>query len=166
MNLYFLRHAKAEPRGPQFPRDAKRPLCAEGEKTARRVAEGMVELDLSFDLIITSPFARALRTAEITAEVLETEKIWPSALLAADGDPAKLIAQINDNYASLENILLVGHEPYLSETISLLLTGEPGLPILLKKSGLAKLAVQDLRAGKCGVLEWLLTPRQLQRLSK
>jgi phosphohistidine phosphatase SixA len=66
----------------------------------------------------------------------------------------------------LENILLAGHEPFLSALASLLLTGGPGLAIDFKKSALVKLSIKDLRASKCAVLEWMLTPRQLQELRK
>jgi hypothetical protein len=53
MNLYLLRHAKAEPHGTQYPNDSKRPLSAEGEKNMRHAAQGMAALGLSFDLIIS-----------------------------------------------------------------------------------------------------------------
>ena len=166
MNLYCLRHAKAEARSPKFAQESKRPLTADGEEIAKRVAQGMVEMDLSFDLIITSPFIRALKTAEITAHVFKTDKLWTSPNLAVDGNPRKLIDELNENYGALNSILLVGHEPFLSALMSVLLSGDQGVQIELKKSGLAKLEVEDLRFGKCACLEWLLTPRQLQRYRK
>ncbi len=166
MNLFFLRHAKAEPRSDKFKPDGKRPLTKMGEEIALAVAKGMCKLDLSFDLIITSPYARAAKTAEITAKYFKTDKLWTTASLAPEGDPAKLIDEISENYGSLEDILLVGHEPYMSRLISVLLTGEPEMRINFKKSGLCKLSIEDLRYARCGCLEWLLTPRQLQRLGK
>ena len=166
MNLFFLRHAKAEPRSDKYKPDAKRPLTRLGEEITTQVAKGMVRLDLGFDLIITSPYVRAVRTAELTAGVLKTDKVWASETLGSDGDPKKLIAVINENYGSLENILLVGHEPYMSKLMSVLLIGDSDLQINFKKSGLANLSIEDLRYGKCATLEWLLTPRQLQRLGK
>lgn len=163
MNLYFLRHAKAAPRG-AMGHDEKRPLTPEGEEIARRVAQGIAGMDLAFDQIITSPFTRAARTAEITARVLKTDKLWTTPSLASDGNPRKLVEEINDNYGSLENILLVGHEPYMSTLLSVLISGDQGAQIDLKKSGLAKLSVKNLRFAKCATLEWLLPPKQLQRL--
>jgi phosphohistidine phosphatase len=165
MNLFFLRHAKAEPRGPQYRPDRKRPLTPEGEKTMNKAAEGMVAMGLSFDLILTSPYIRAHRTAQIAAAAFKTDKIWISQNLVSEGSNKKLIDEINENYSLLKDILIVGHNPNLPELISVLLTGGTDLKIDLKKSGLCKLAVEDLRHDQCATMEWLLTPRQLQRMS-
>jgi phosphohistidine phosphatase SixA len=62
--------------------------------------------------------------------------------------------------------VLVGHEPFLSGLISVLLTGKPGMKIDFKKAALCKLSVEELRFGDCASLCWLLTPRQLGRLGK
>jgi len=166
MNLFFLRHAKAFPRGPQFRPDSKRPLTREGEKAMRETAAGIRWLELSFDLILASPYLRALRTAEIVAEAYDSKNLFVTGHLAADADPRGIVAEINENFATLENIVLVGHEPFLSGLISVLLTGRPGMKTDLKKGALCKLSVEDLRFGDCATLCWLLTPRQLARLAK
>jgi phosphohistidine phosphatase len=166
MNLYLLRHAKAEPRGGMWKSDSKRPLSPEGEEIMRLVARGMLELDVKIDLIVTSPFARAARTAAIAAEVYKTDKIWTSQNLVPDGEPSRLIVELNDNYSTLSNIVVVGHEPYLGELLSVLLTGESGMDVNFKKAALCKLTVENLRRGRCATLEWFLTPRQLQKLGK
>jgi len=57
--------------------------------------------------------------------------------------------------------LLVGHEPYLSELISLLVAGDSSLCVVMKKGGLCKLSVETLKHGRCACLEWLLTPKQM-----
>jgi phosphohistidine phosphatase len=165
MNLFFLRHAKAEPFGNKYKLDRKRPLTSEGEKIMKCAAQGMVELELSFDLIMTSPYVRALRTAEITAKAFKTDNLCTSQNLMCEGDPRKLIDEINDNYPSLANLLLVGHEPYLGKLVSVLLTGKDDLQIDFKKSALCKLSTDDLRYGRCATLEWFLTPRQLQQMA-
>jgi phosphohistidine phosphatase len=166
MNLFFLRHAKACPRGPKYRPDSKRPLTREGERAARQAASGIRRLDLSFDLILASPYARALRTAEILADAYDSKKLFVTGHLAADADPREVVAEINDNFRALENVVLVGHEPFLSGLISILLTGKPGMKIDFKKAALCKLTVEDLRFGECATLCWLLTPRQLARLAK
>lgn len=166
MNLFFLRHARAFPRGPRFRPDSKRPLTPEGEKTMRQAAAGIRKLDLSFDLILASPYLRALRTAEILAEAFDSKKLFVTSHLAADADPQEVIAEIVENFGALENIALVGHEPFLSATISRLLTGGPDLKIEFKKAALCKLSVEELRFGNCASLCWLLTPRQLARLGR
>lgn len=166
MNLFFLRHAKACPRGPKYRPDSKRPLAREGEKTMREVAAGVKKLEQSFDLILTSPYLRALRTAEILAEAYDSKKLFVTNHLAAEADPRAVIAEITENFAGLENIVLVGHEPFLSGLISVFLCGHPGVAMDLKKAACCKLAVEDLRFAKCATLSWLLTPRQLTRLAR
>ena len=161
MNLYFLRHAKAHARGPKFRPDSKRPLTREGEKKMREVARGMKKLDLTFDLILTSPYARALRTAEILAEVYRSKKLFATSHLRAEAGTSEIIQEINENFASLKNLVLVGHEPHMSGLISVLLTGSPDTAIELKKAGLCFLSVKDPRHGKCATLEWLLNPGQI-----
>ena len=166
MNCFFLRHAKAAPRSAKYRPDSKRPLTREGEKTMRDVARGIRKLDVSFDLIISSPYLRALHTAEILAEEFDSKKLFVTDHLAADADPAGVVDEITGSFAALKSIVLVGHEPFLSGLISVLLTGERGMVIDFKKAALCKLTVDDLRFGKCASLDWLLTPRQLVRIGK
>lgn len=161
MNLYILRHAKAGERNARFPDDSKRPLTADGEKEMFRVAKGMREMELSFGLILSSPFVRAKRTAEIVAEVFKSNKLRLSKNLASGADARDLIRELNDDYALFKNILLVGHEPDLSKLISRLCAGDEKFSLHFKKAGLCKLTVGELRLGHCATLEWLLTPKQL-----
>ena len=65
--VYFLRHGKAENRAEWRGSDDERPLTAEGEEAMRREAEALRALGLAPDVIVTSPLARARRTAEIVA---------------------------------------------------------------------------------------------------
>jgi phosphohistidine phosphatase len=167
MNLFFLRHGKAEPRSPKWRPDSKRPLTREGEGRMGEVARGIQALGLSFDLILTSPYVRALRTAEILAEVYGAKKLFETNNLAAEAEPKNIVGEINENFASVEQIALVGHEPFMTGLISTLISGEgAAVAIDLKKGGLCKLSIQKLVFGKCALLNWLLTPRQLARLGQ
>jgi phosphohistidine phosphatase len=163
MNLYMLRHGIAVDHGsPDYPRDADRPLTPKGERELQHAAQAMRALDLSFDLILSSPYTRARQTAELVAEVLHArKKIEFTDSLIPGGSPRKLTDLINSLKPAPENVLLSGHEPHLSGLISLLISGEPSLPIVMKKGGLCKLSVEHLRPGACATLEWLLTPKQM-----
>jgi len=166
MNLYILRHAKAGERSARFPDDSKRPLTPDGEKEMFRVAKGMHKMELSFGLILSSPFERAKRTAEIVAEVFKSNKLRFSKTLTSGADTRDLIRELDDDYPSLKNVLLVGHEPYLSKLISRLSAGDDKLSLHFKKAGLCKLTVGEIRFGRCATLDWLLTPKQLTMLGK
>ena len=161
MELYILRHGIAAEKGdPKYPKDEDRPLTEDGQKKTLKVVRRMKELELKFDLILSSPLARARQTAEIAASVLGCRnKLKFSANLAPEGNKKDLLREIG-RHAS---VLLVGHEPYLSELISTLLSGGPALAIELKKGGLCKMAVTRLSYGRCATLEWLAPPKLLIR---
>ncbi len=163
MNLYILRHGLAvEPGTPGYARDADRPLTPEGEQKLGQIAEAMGAQELSFDLILSSPYVRARQTAEIVAKGLKLRKrLEFSETLTPSGSFKKLIELLNRIDPEPENVLLVGHEPYLSELISLLVCGNAGGRVVLKKGGLCKLAAEFLEPSRCALLEWLLTPKQM-----
>jgi phosphohistidine phosphatase len=163
MNLYILRHGIAvEPGSPGYEKDADRPLTPEGERKLLQIAEAMEALDLAFDLILSSPYLRARQTAEIVAEALKARrKLEFSDSLVPGGSPKKLVEFLNRLQPPPESVLLVGHEPYLSGLVSLLVAGNPSLSMVLKKGGLCKLATESLAPGRCAALEWLLTPKQM-----
>ncbi len=163
MNLYILRHGIAVERGaPGYAKDADRPLTSEGERKLRAIGEAMQKLELSFDLILSSPYVRARQTAEIVADVLKArKKVEYSDSLVPDGSTRELVESLIRLRPVPEDIMLVGHEPYLSGLVSLLVSGKEGLTVVLKKGGLCKLTVESLKHGRCAALEWLLTPKQL-----
>ncbi len=166
MDLFFLRHGKACQRGPKWRPDSKRPLTREGENDMLDVARGIKALDVSFDVILSSPYARALRTAEILAGVYKSPKLFETASLASEAGTKEIIDGINRNFPDAGGIVLVGHEPLMSRLISTLLAGRDGMALELKKAGFCKLTIQKLVFGKCACLNWLLTPRQLARLGR
>jgi phosphohistidine phosphatase len=164
MNLYILRHGLAVEQGTAgYANDADRPLTSKGERKLCLIAEAMEELELSFDLILSSPYKRARQTAEIVAEVLKaSKKVEFSPTLEPGGSSKELIELLKSIKPLPEEVMLVGHEPYLSSLISLLISGESGLQVEMRKGGLCKLSVESLKHGRCATLEWLLTPRQLR----
>jgi len=164
VNLYLLRHGIAVERGaPGFKTDADRPLTPKGKRQLRDIAGAMRNMDLDFDLILSSPFRRARQTAEIVAQNLKQAKqLAFSDELTPEGNPKALIRQLNELQPAPENILLVGHEPYLSRFAARLISGEDTARLELKKGGLCRLETDFLRFSRCAVLQWLLTPRQMR----
>lgn len=166
MNLYLLRHAKAIDIGTGGIRhDQDRPLAPEGEKKMRKIAAGMRQLELTFDLILSSPCLRARQTAEIVAQELGLKcQIHLTSHLAVAADLAELMAEINQQHRQSADLLLVGHEPSLGQMLSILLTGGSHLAVDFKKAAMAKVGAESLRWGRCAVLEWFLSPKQLALL--
>jgi phosphohistidine phosphatase len=165
-NLFILRHGLAvEPGTAGYAKDADRPLTAEGKAKLREIAAAMEKLGLDFDIILSSPYKRARQTAEIVAEELE-KKVQFSETLTPQGQVKTLIDFLNRLRPPAQNVLLVGHEPYLSELISLLISGERHASVVMKKGGLAKLSVESLKPGRCAALQWLLTPKQMGMIGR
>lgn len=162
MNLFLMRHGVAvEPGTAGYGNDADRPLTPKGRRKLRRAAETMKALDLSFDLILSSPLLRARQTAVILAKALDAKDRLELSASLAPGAPARTILECLHRLPMPEDVLLVGHEPGLSQLISLLLAGNSDLPVLMKKGGLCKLSAPSLKPGRRATLEWLLTPKQM-----
>lgn len=125
----------------------------------RRIAEGMLTLGLSCDLILSSLYLRAKQTANIVADVFHAQgRLHIAAMLAPDGNPHHVIEVLNRRYRAQQNILLVGHEPHLSGLNSVPVSGSPDFHVAMKKGALCKLSVEALPYGPCATLEWLMTP--------
>jgi phosphohistidine phosphatase len=163
MTVYLLRHGLAVQRGSaRHQKDRDRPLTAEGGRKIRRIAKAMRELQLSFDLILSSPWLRARQTAEIVAETFEVRKsLELFDPLAPGGDAGQLIHHLKQLPSAPGNVLLVGHEPYLSDFVGWIATGKQEPFMTFKKGGLCKLVVTAWTARRGATLEWLLTPRQM-----
>ena len=163
MNLFILRHGLAgEPGDPAYKSDSERPLTPKGRRKLRDVTDAMNALELAFELILSSPYARAKQTAEIVAEAFGAEKkLELSDSLTPSGSTRELIELLKRRTPPLKSVLLVGHEPYLSGLISLLVSGSSGFHVALKKAGLCRLEVESLRQGRCAELVWLLSPKQM-----
>jgi len=168
VNLYLLRHGIAvEPGTPGFEHDSDRPLIPKGERRLRSAAAAMAKLELSFDLILSSPFIRAKQTAEIVAGESKLKKrIEFFDGLVPGANSKALIHALNELQPEPESVLLVGHEPYLSRLISLLVSGDAdAAAIEMKKGGLCKLEIGELCHGRCAQLAWLLTPAQMELMA-
>jgi phosphohistidine phosphatase len=167
ITLYVLRHGLAVEHGaPGYDagNDDARPLTAKGIREMRRIGQALRRLKVQADVMLSSPLPRAWRTAEIVAGALRRSRKLKSCVgLGVSGDPRVVFRRLKLRHASAKHIMLVGHEPYLSQLISVLLTGEKDLPLTLKKGGLGKLSLPRLRYGRGATLEWLLTPKTLAK---
>lgn len=164
-SLYLMRHGIAvEPDVPAFADDSLRPLTAVGERKIRRFAKALRRLNLEWDVLLTSPFARAFRTAEIIADVFQNEPpLEVCNDLAPSGDAEAIFLHLRRRHPSAESVLLLGHEPYLSTLASVLLTGQSRLPLTFKKGGLCKLSVPRWRYHPGATLDWLFPPSLLRK---
>lgn len=113
--LLLLRHAKAVPADGTFA-DIARPLAARGERDSRHMGERMRRRHERPDLILASPAVRTRQTAEIVAAAFDygPEKIaFDERLYLADPDEIAAVIAAQD--PSIACLLVVGHNPGLSE---------------------------------------------------
>ncbi len=165
MNLYLIRHAIAEEESPSV-EDRQRALTEKGAKKMRNIAKGLKTLGIEFDYIISSPYVRAQQTAEILGDVLKLrKKIVISESISPMGDPNQLLAEINENY-TVNSLAIVGHEPYLSNLISLLTAGGAPIEMTFKKGGVCYLTTDDFHHTRKATLQWLLTPGVLVEIGE
>ena len=131
----------------------------------RKIARGMRALELSFDHVFSSPFTRAKETAEVAVDILQPDHaIEYTDQLQPNGDKEVFIGESLTKCGEEDRVLVVGHEPYLSDFISFLVCGDDSLEMNFRKGGLCKLSISSLRVGKCATMEWLLTPEQIRDL--
>jgi phosphohistidine phosphatase len=162
MRLVIVRHAIAVPRGtPEIP-DEDRPLTPEGEKKFKKAAEGMARVLERPDEVLTSPWLRALRTAEIAAEAWG--KIAPKKTPALAGGSFEDVAAVLDGYPPASTVAVVGHEPHLSELLARLLGTRDDERVEFKKGGVAVVDIPG-RLADGGNLTMYLPPKVLRALA-
>lgn len=164
MILYLLRHAIAEARDPmRWPDDSERPLTDDGRRKMQKIAKGIASMGLGVQTLLSSPYTRARETAEIAAAQFRLQVRYTAAL-TPEGNFESLVGEIQV-LREVESVMLVGHEPDLSDVACRLLTGQPGGWMVMKKGGLCKISVEhlDIRYPRAR-LDWLLTPKLLRRL--
>jgi phosphohistidine phosphatase len=158
LKLYFLRHGQAGNRQDWQGDDSERPLTVEGKKRMQREAAAIWRLELPLDVILSSPLVRAAQTAEIVARARGSAARLVTDGRLAPGFGPKQLASIVAEHRNVRGLMLVGHEPDFSETISQV-TG--GGRLAMKKGGLACIEVGDLASLK-GTLVWLIPPKVLE----
>ena len=166
MDLYVLRHGIAEDRDSQkYPDDTERPLTRKGFERLILQTKGMNSIALSLDLIMTSPLLRAVQTAEVVHEELaDSGPLVVSDSLVPWAEPQEFLTELRDARARVGSVMIVGHEPHLSGLVSLISSGTLDCAIRLKKGALCMLRISSLGSGRCGRIEWSLTPKQMLKL--
>jgi phosphohistidine phosphatase len=157
MEVYLLRHGIAEVGRPGHP-DSERALTAEGKKKLREVLTVARGAGVEPTLILTSPYRRAVQTAELAAEVLgyradllRTEALVPDSRAASVWEELRV-------HKDQEQVLLAGHEPLFS-ILTVFLLGCGNLQGDFKKGALVRIDVDRFGATPGGVLKWMLTPK-------
>ena len=157
MEIYILRHGIAEDAPPGQP-DSERALTSDGRKKLRNVLRTAASAGVDPSLILTSPYKRALQTAQLAAEILDYKgELLRTKALEPSGSPQAVWDEIRV-HKDEARILLAGHEPLFSRLTAYLL-GSPNLQVDFKKGAIACIELERFPAEPHGVLRWMLTPK-------
>ncbi len=157
MQVYILRHGIAE-EGKPGGHDPDRALTNEGRKKLRETFRLAEKADVVPSIILTSPYVRAVQTAEAAIDVLgyandllRTEALIPSSNPQAVWEEMRM-------HQGVMQLMLVGHEPLLSQVTAFLLNSS-SLQVDVKKGALIRIDVDSFGAQPHGVLKWMVVPK-------
>ena len=150
MNLYLVQHGKAVAKDV----NPDRSLTEQGRAEVERVAAFIEPLSLSVGCLWHSGKTRAAQTARILAEVVKADKtVLQRDGLAPNDDVTNLADELN---AANQDIMIVGHLPFLSKLASLLISGSESTNVVAFKNG----GVVSIRRSEQNQwqLSWIATP--------
>jgi phosphohistidine phosphatase len=152
MLIYFLRHGDASSNSRYS--DEDRPLTDLGVRQATLVGTFLQRTNIAIDAVLSSPLKRAQETTSIVLSNIKKQQVVLSECLLNGSDPQKLFEQLNKLRVS--SVLLIGHEPYLSETISFLIGGNKNVEIEMRKCSLAVVQISIPIHQGPGLLKFLI----------
>ncbi len=156
MTIYFLRHASAGQSLSNPKKDEQRGLDDEGIGQCRQIGRALAALEIQVDAILSSPLKRASQTAALVANEMGHEgKLQLDPALRPEATFSQF-RELLARHARADAIMVVGHNPNLSEFLGRYITrgaGQTG--VALKKGAVAQ--VDNKR--NTAVLRWCLTPK-------
>ena len=161
MIIYFLRHASAGEHFVNPKKDEKRALDKEGIEQCGYVGRALAAIDAQVDVIVSSPLKRATQTASLVGNEMGYEgKLQIETGLRPEATFADF-RRLLEKYEKQESIMVVGHNPNLSQFLGTVIC-ESGCEasVDLKKGAVARVEVRRTS----GTLQWCLTPKALRTL--
>jgi len=161
MIIYFLRHASAGESLMNPRKDEKRALDKDGIEQCGYVGRALAAMDAQVDVIISSPLKRSTQTASLIGNEMGYEgKLQIETGLRPEATFADFRRML-EKYANQESIMVVGHNPNLSQFLGTVIS-ESGCEasVDLKKGAVARVEMRR----SSGTLQWCLTPKALRSL--
>lgn len=119
--LTLFRHAKTE-RDSLTGRDIDRQLNERGEHDAPRMGEEMRKLGLDYDIVLSSPAARAVQTAQLAGLAPQfDERIY-------DAPAGRLLGIVQEADDQTNSLIMVGHNPGFERLASMLVGEDMAMP--------------------------------------
>jgi phosphohistidine phosphatase len=161
MIIYFLRHASAGEPFVNAKKDEKRALDKDGIEQCGYVGRALAAIEAQVDVIVSSPLKRATQTASLVGNEMGYEGKLQIETGLRPGATVADFRRLLEKYARQESMMVVGHNPNLSQFLGALIS-ESGCEasVELKKGAVARI---DMRRSS-GTLLWCLTPKTLRSL--
>lgn len=150
MLLLLLRHADA---AHDAKTDRARSLTEKGIAQAKRVGKFCLRKEIRPDVILTSPFRRAVETAQIIGTTLGVAVV-EAPFLAAGMPPDTALAELA-GHRRLGTVMIVGHEPDFGDLAARLLGASTSARLRVRKASLTAFEIDNFAAGG-GVLHYLV----------
>jgi phosphohistidine phosphatase len=166
MEVLVVRHGIAldrEDASSQGMLDRDRPLTLRGKKRMKRAARGLSRIAPGVVSLFSSPYRRAVETAELVEREYSDLEHAETGALVPDSPPEELAHFLAESSAE-PLVAVVGHEPQLSTFVGYCVTGESRSMLTLGKGGACLLSFDDAPGPALGRLEWVLTPAVLRHL--
>lgn len=167
MELYLIRHSLAEAVGENNGfKDEQRALTEDGLKRAEKVGKGLRKMDVSFEVVLTSPAKRCVQTTEamLRGMRLPENGYTRSPELSMYAEIEELFALLNNEYDKAASVALFGHQPQLSDIASALLSDGGYVGLKISRAGVLCLQTGPLVAVSSASLLWKMLPGQLVKM--
>jgi phosphohistidine phosphatase len=157
MIVYFVRHASAGQHKASPEKDEKRPIDREGVRQAHQIGRLLAALNVEVELVLSSPLKRAMQTASLVANEIGYEQKIERATALRPEATFDSFRRVLSDYAGKDAIMLVGHNPSITEFLSRVLSrGEEYELVDFKKGAVARV---EMTGRKSGTLHWCITPK-------
>ncbi len=164
MDIYFLRHANAGEPKLNPAKDEKRPLDKLGIEQSHDVGRALAAMDITVDSVISSPLRRATQTAAVVAnEIGYEDKVITDAALRP-GASYEQFQELVSRYNRKDAIMVVGHNPNLTEFLNKVLSGGSNLRAIELKKGM--IARVEKIGRKPAVLRWCMPPKLVRSIQQ
>jgi len=152
MKLYLVQHGNAV----SEQEDPARPLSQQGREDVEKVASFIKPLDLAVELWHSGK-ARAAETAEILSHSLKlSNDVHEHSGLSPNDDVEEIAAAV---MASGDDVMIVGHLPFLGKLASLLVVPKESANIIdFKQGGIVCLSCSEEGTWQ---VSWMVTPEIL-----
>lgn len=155
MRLYLVRHGKAE----DGAEDADRRLSPRGESDVQAMAAHLADQGVAVARVYHSTLSRARQTAQILGKALAPETACEELPGIEPWGDVAMFARLVDSWD--QDAMVCGHEPFMGQMASVLMTGNRYAEILAVKTGTV-MALEKNTFGPGWQLRWMLTPRMVR----